>query len=192
MIWCGDIGGEEKHEGGKLLRSGEATSMKAIKGIFSIALVAILLGMFLSLVTGSSNAENVVPANQESEVSQVEIDKQRVIVEKHKEEEVGLGELYLDSEGDIIIPTVDDIRANGYPKNENGETYGPDVWESIEEPDLLLVCNELGENGYVRQTEFDSNVTTPEEAANYRPRQHSINMYLQDGITIIGTYTIGY
>lgn len=91
----------------------------------------------------------------------------------------------------IIIPTVDDIRANGYPKNENGETYGPDVWESLEEPDLLLVCNELGQKGYVRQSEFDGKEIMLEDAINYKPRQYTINMYLHDGITIIGTFTIG-
>lgn len=91
----------------------------------------------------------------------------------------------------IIIPTVDDIRTNGYPKNENGETYGPGVWESMEQPDLLLVYNDLGKKGYVRQADFDDGVMTLEEAINHKPRQRTINMYSHDGVTIIGTFTIG-
>lgn len=89
------------------------------------------------------------------------------------------GERYAESEEillaeKIIIPAVDDIRANGYPKNEKGETYGPDVWESMEEPDLLLTCNEIGEKGYIRQADFDDGVTTLEAAINHRPRLLSI------------------
>ena len=92
-------------------------------------------------------------------------------------------------EATIIIPTVDDIRVNGYPRNEMGETYGPDVWESTIEPDLLLACNEFGQYGYVRQSDFNV-VNTLEDAMNYEPREHSVNMYSHDGVTIVGVFTV--
>ena len=92
----------------------------------------------------------------------------------------------------IIIPTVDDIRANGYPTNENGETYGPEVWESTDPPpDLILVIADDGQDGYVKKTDMDSDVTTPEEAANYKPGRRVLNVYLHDGTTVIGTFTLG-
>lgn len=91
----------------------------------------------------------------------------------------------------IIIPTVDEIRANGYPTNENGETYGPEVWESTDpSPDLILVIADDGQDGYVKKTDMDSGVTTPEEAANYKPSNRVLNVYLHDGITVIGTFTL--
>lgn len=92
----------------------------------------------------------------------------------------------------IKIPTVDDIKANGYPTNENGETYGPDVWESTDPPpDLILVIADDGQEGYIRKTEVDDGVTTLEEAANYNPGRRIVNVYLHDGTTIIGTFTLG-
>lgn len=91
---------------------------------------------------------------------------------------------------EIVIPTVDEVRNIGYPKNTQGETFGPDIWESVEEPDLVLVCNEFGQEGYVRQSDFDSGVNSPEEAKNYQPKQYYVNMYLNDGYTIVGRFKI--
>lgn len=92
----------------------------------------------------------------------------------------------------IIIPTVDDIRANGYPTNENGETYGPEVWESTDPPpDLILVIADDGQDGYVRKTDMDNGVTTLEDAINHKPENRVLNVYLHDGVTIIGTFTLG-
>jgi len=91
----------------------------------------------------------------------------------------------------IIIPTIADIRANGYPINENGETYGPMVHEWTATPDLSLVIADNGLEGYIRNSEMDSGVTTPEEAANYRSERRVLNVYLHDGTTIIGTFTLG-
>ena len=63
---------------------------------------------------------------------------------------------------------------------------------NIEEaPDLILVCNEFGEEGYIRSTDCDAGASTLEEAANWEPREYSVNMYLQDGLTIIGQFKIG-
>lgn len=94
----------------------------------------------------------------------------------------------------LMIPSVEEVRANGYPVNEQGQTYGPDIRENtnIEEaPDLILVCNEFGEEGYIRSTDCDAGASTLEEAANWEPREYSVNMYLQDGLTIIGQFKIG-
>ena len=70
----------------------------------------------------------------------------------------------------LMIPSVEEVRANGYPVNEQGQTYGPDIRENtnIEEaPDLILVCNEFGEEGYIRSTDCDAGASTLEEAANW-------------------------
>lgn len=64
-------------------------------------LVAFLLVTCLFFVTGTANADDVVPLNPAPEVSQEEIDKQREIVAKCSEEESRIREQYLDSEEDI-------------------------------------------------------------------------------------------
>ena len=91
----------------------------------------------------------------------------------------------------IIIPTVDEVRANGYPTNENGETYGPMVWEWTMTPDLSLVIADDGREGYVRNSEMDDGVTTLEDAINHKPENRVLNVYLHDGVTVIGTFTLG-
>lgn len=94
----------------------------------------------------------------------------------------------------VVIPSVEEVRTNGYPVNEQGQTYGPDIRENtnIEEvPDLILVCNEFGEEGYIRKTDCAAGASTLEEAANWEPREYSVNMYLQDGLTVIGQFKIG-
>lgn len=30
----------------------------------------------------------------------------------------------------LMIPSVEEVRANGYPVNEQGQTYGPDIREN--------------------------------------------------------------
>lgn len=87
-----------------------------------------------------------------------------------------------------IIPTIDEIMHAGYPKNNRGETYGPDIKESEAFPDLLLVKNESGLIGYIRVSEIGGNCpATLEELQSYTPMS-KINMYLEDGITIIGEF----
>ena len=87
-----------------------------------------------------------------------------------------------------IIPTIDEIMHTGYPKNNRGETYGPDIKESDDLPDLLLVKNESGLIGYIRVSEIDENCpATLEELQSYTPIS-KINMYLEDGVTIIGEF----
>jgi len=93
----------------------------------------------------------------------------------------------------IIIPSIDDVKANGYPTNEMGQTYGPDIKEDTDPeavPDLILVCNKFGVEGYIKQTDIRPGASTLEEAMDWIPREYTINMYLQDGCTIIGTFTV--
>lgn len=113
---------------------------------------------------------------------------------------IGMGnavdnEQYFEREGSvpeetIIIPTVEDIRVNGYPRNERGETYGPDDRELDFEPDLILV-NNGNLYGYIRKNEFnDDGISSPEEALKKENVERVLNVYLQDGVTKIGTFTI--
>ena len=92
---------------------------------------------------------------------------------------------------ELTVPSIDDVRANGYPINELGETYGPAVWGSAVEPDLILVCADNGQEGYVRQSELDDGVETLEDAIKHVPSERTVNVYLQDGQTIIGKFTTG-
>lgn len=75
--------------------------MKAIKWTLSVSLVMILIVGCLSFVTGTVNADSVVPVDTVPEVSQEEINKQREIVAKCDEEEAKIRERYLNSEEEI-------------------------------------------------------------------------------------------
>ena len=39
----------------------------------------------------------------------------------------------------LEIPTAEYIEKNGYPTNRNGETYGPQIKDTLDSPDLILV-----------------------------------------------------
>lgn len=93
----------------------------------------------------------------------------------------------------IIVPSVDDIRMSGYPVNEIGWTYGPDIKDNTDtesEPDLILVCNEFGVLGYIRKVDVDAGARTLEEAKERKGDGYSVNMYLEDGCTVVGTFKI--
>lgn len=92
----------------------------------------------------------------------------------------------------LSIPSFAEVAETGYPTNESGETYGPDLKESsLTPPALVLVKNEDGLFGYIRESEIGgASVTTPEEAARYTPHDHYINMYSEDGKTIIGQFFV--
>lgn len=90
----------------------------------------------------------------------------------------------------LIIPSQEDILTSGYPSNENGETYGPNVKEAIDSPDLLLAQN--GDLlGYIRSSDLDDGVKSLSDALSSKPLKKNIPMYLQDGTTVIGYFTIG-
>lgn len=54
---------------------------------------------------------------------------------------------------DLVIPTFEYILENGYPVNDKGETYGPDMGNMmiIDEPDLILAQGENSIIGYVKK-----------------------------------------
>ncbi len=95
----------------------------------------------------------------------------------------------------VFTPTQDEILKNGYPVNKNGETFGPNVKDILDSPDLVLAVNDEGVVGYVRLDEDDgSKVSSPEEAAAYMaagPHDQFINMYTEDGQTVIGKFFVG-
>ncbi len=92
---------------------------------------------------------------------------------------------------DLIIPSREEILENGYPVNESGQTYGPDLSGIIaKHPDLSLRENEDGLLGYVYA---DPKISSPEEAVAYMESvaaagAYIMPMYLQDGKTVIGEY----
>lgn len=96
------------------------------------------------------------------------------------------------SQQDAVIPSLTDVQNTGYPVNATGETYGPDTKApSMESPDLVLAENENGLIGYIRESEIGgASVSNPADAANYTPHSHYINMYLEDGTTVIGQFLI--
>ena len=94
--------------------------------------------------------------------------------------------------------------------NDLGETYAPGFWYGPEdvdelahlgEPELLLAGNQQGVVGYIRQSEFHEaaegcEIHTPEEAAAWTadPRSRALRqipLYLEDGVTVVGYFTIG-
>lgn len=93
---------------------------------------------------------------------------------------------------EIVIPTLEEVLNNGYPINARGETYGPAFREVLVSPDLELAQNEEGILGYIRQAEVPgASVSTLEEAAAYScPDTFYMNMYAEDGITIIGQFYV--
>lgn len=92
----------------------------------------------------------------------------------------------------LIVPSINDVREHGYPRNENGETYGPDIKELDIGPDLVLV--RCGDGyGYIRRSEMDDDgVGSPEDAVDKMRKEEArkINVYLQDGTTCIGTFDL--
>ena len=67
----------------------------------------------------------------------------------------------------MIIPSEEEIKEKGFPKNSFGETYGPEIRDLDYEPDLMLAQNEEGVKGYIRKKEINgNNVNTIEAALN--------------------------
>lgn len=94
------------------------------------------------------------------------------------------------SQHNIHVPTLDEVLENGYPMNENGEIYGKSYGNSVlESPDLELAENEQGVIGYVRMSETDG-VDAPEDVVNYKACGRYVNMYLEDGVTVIGKFYV--
>lgn len=86
------------------------------------------------------------------------------------------------------------IEENGYPTNISGETFGPDIYNNTDpalEPDLILAQNKDGLVGYIRKADIKDGASSLEEAINWEPRNYTIPLYLEDGVTIIGEFEIG-
>lgn len=80
-----------------------------------------------------------------------------------------------------------------YPTNDTGLTYGPDIKDNTspaQEPDLIQVCNEDGLVGYIYASAIKEGAESLEEAMNWEPRTYKVPMYLEDGKTVIGEFTI--
>ena len=60
----------------------------------------------------------------------------------------------------VFTPTVEEIKEDGYPVNDAGETYGPDVKDSEEEPDLILVDAGDGVVGYIKKADINNGASS--------------------------------
>ena len=90
-----------------------------------------------------------------------------------------------------------------YPVNANGQTYGSsmDAFMSLPEgkvgddvidylPDLVAVTSPDGQEGYVLKEDFlPPAPRTPEEAAAMaKEGSHTVPLYDEDGVTVIGSW----
>ncbi len=90
----------------------------------------------------------------------------------------------------LDIPSQSDVSINGYPVNENGESYGPDIKNSETSPDLILV--QSGDVlGYVKASDLNDNVDSLADAISSKPVSKTIPIYLEDGTTVIGEFYVG-
>ncbi|MFC9542925.1 hypothetical protein ACFTQ7_24220 [Lysinibacillus sp. NPDC056959] len=87
----------------------------------------------------------------------------------------------------LVIPTRDSIISDGYPINEDGQTYGPNMENlMLVEPELMLAEGENGELGYIYQPD---GISSPNKVDEYNKSfKKSTPLYLHDGKTIIGTF----
>ena len=105
------------------------------------------------------------------------------------------------SPGGVPAPTI----APDYPRNAAGLTYGslelagtPD-----QAPDLILVQDTAGEQGYVRRTELDAatgaDLANPAAASTWQKQQDrlsqaggytTVTVYDSDGVTSIGSFIV--
>ena len=104
----------------------------------------------------------------------------------------------------IKLPNTGWCLKYGYPVNEAGETYGPLACASVEEairvwgeaedpgePDLQAYENSRkGYVGYIRNSEVPRPQTL-EEAISWNTREFYMNVYLEDGVTVIDRIKIG-
>ena len=76
-----------------------------------------------------------------------------------------------------------------FPVNENGETYGENIFDDVL-PDLIAAIGDDGIEGYVKEIDLrGENFKTPEEALQHIPKT-KIPLYEKDGKTILGEFTL--
>lgn len=88
-----------------------------------------------------------------------------------------------------------------YEKNTQGETFGSamDAASPADEPDLITAVGDGGSIGYVKKADLDQGQPkSPEEAVAFEaskkgqaPKGRVLNLYAEDGRTVIGTKTVG-
>lgn len=110
---------------------------------------------------------------------------------------LSLGDNSNPTKDEIIIPSIDSVISNGYPKNSRGQTYGPNIGlenpkNTFETPDLLLAENKDGIVGYIKSEDLNQTPQTIEEALELtkNPSTIELPMYLQDGVTVVGTFSL--
>lgn len=85
-----------------------------------------------------------------------------------------------------------------YHINDNEEVYGSEFLlnQFNIEPDLIEAIGDNGTLGYVKAADLEDNVpSTLQEVIEYQknlPDQRTINLYENDGITVIDTFTVTY
>ena len=83
-----------------------------------------------------------------------------------------------------------------FPKNENGQTYGSDLYCTSPEtgPDLISAKGVDGTDGYVLSVDlYGVMPKTPQEALTQQQKAGSVRkipLYAADGKTVIGTFNI--
>lgn len=98
---------------------------------------------------------------------------------------------------DLDIPSKESILKEGYPTNENGQTYGPNMGDlnlgELGEPDLMLAEGENGTIGYVKKEDLNGpQPKTPEEAVKLnKAKPREIPLYDVDGETVIDKFIVG-
>ncbi|MCM3711760.1 metal ABC transporter substrate-binding protein [Sporosarcina luteola] len=112
-----------------------------------------------------------------------------------KAEDNNSSELEMDAL-DLVIPSRESILKDGYPLNDNGQTYGPNMGDAtiiLGEPDLQLAIGENGTIGYAKKVDLEGpQPRTPEEAVKLiKVKKREIPLYDVDGETIIGKFIVG-
>lgn len=83
------------------------------------------------------------------------------------------------------------MNSTAYKVNQNGERYGSAKFIDIGLLDLVLAEATNGKAGYVRATDLEEPMpASPEEAANWRRPDRTINVYAEDGKTVLGIFII--
>lgn len=82
-----------------------------------------------------------------------------------------------------------------YPVNENGETYGTAIQAELigYEPELILAVGKDNITGYIRTSDLDDGIKTPQEATNVNRTTKNnkyIPLYAVDGTTILGDFSV--
>ncbi|MBE5953156.1 MAG: hypothetical protein E7257_03230 [Lachnospiraceae bacterium] len=114
------------------------------------------------------------------------------IQEKVENAELSEDDIQMIIDANGLVENFDNVEfinnLNELQVNENGQTYGPDILNA----DLIAVISDQGEEGYVYREElYDEAPKTPEEAISTNGEVIVIKVYLSDGITEIGTFTVG-